>query len=160
LHDRKNFDIVPFSVALGALGSLCLLSILTIHSVYNSFCALVHCNGMTERSASAGKNDSAASPSPFRTADQTRIGIFWGYDGGFRIGVPPRLYNSIADDVLIDYLVKGDPNIATGFQLVKLYAMVNVVLGDAGVSVRSPPVSTCCSLAYQAICLRTRFQPE
>jgi hypothetical protein len=87
-------------------------------------------------STPAGKNDSAEAPSPFRTAEQTRIGIFWGYDGGFRIGVPPRLYNSITDDILIDYLSKGDVNMRTGFQLVRLYAMINVALGDAGVSVR------------------------
>jgi hypothetical protein len=80
-------------------------------------------------------NESAAMPNPVRTHDQTRIGIFWGYDGAFKIGVPPRLYNSITDDVLIDYLVKGDPIMATGLQLVKLYAMVNVVLGDAGIAV-------------------------
>jgi hypothetical protein len=38
-------DIVPLSVVLGALGSLCLLSILTIHSV--SYPALVDCNGFS-----------------------------------------------------------------------------------------------------------------
>jgi hypothetical protein len=78
-------------------------------------------------------------PSAHRTLDQTRIGIFWGYDGGFRIGVPPRLYNSIADDVLIDALTKGDRSIATGLQLVRVYAMLNVALGDAGVSVCFQP---------------------
>jgi hypothetical protein len=108
------------------------------------------------KNASAGRNDSAANPSPFRTADQTRIGIFWGYDGGFRIGVPPRLYNSIADDVLIDYLVKGDPNIATGFQLVKLYAMVNVVLGDAGISVRISHAP----LSHTTVCSQTSLNPS
>lgn len=98
---------------------------------------------LTERSTPAGKNDSAEVPSAHRTLDQTRIGIFWGYDGGFRIGVPPRLYNSIADDVLIDALTKGDRSIATGLQLVRVYAMLNVALGDAGVSVCFQP---CCSL--------------
>jgi hypothetical protein len=91
----------------------------------------------------AGQNESIAAPSPHRTPEQTRIGIFWGYDGGFRIGVPPRLYNSIADDVLIDLLTKGDRNIATGFQLVKLYAMINVALGDAGVAVCFLPAAGC-----------------
>jgi hypothetical protein len=97
--------------------------------------------------ASAGKIDSTT-----RTADQTRIGIFWAYDGGFRIGVPPRLYNSIADDIIIDYLVKGEAALSTGFQLVKLYAMINVALADAGVSVRVPTWSfTITNLKY---CLR------
>jgi hypothetical protein len=93
-------------------------------------------------------NDSAAMPNPVRTADQTRIGIFWGYDGAFKIGVPPRLYSSIADDILIDYLMKGDRNMASGYQLVRFFALVNVVLGDAGISVRKNETLShaCCSL--------------
>jgi hypothetical protein len=61
--------------------------------------------------------------------------------------VPPRLYNSIADDIIIDYLVKGEAALSTGFQLVKLYAMINVALADAGVSVRVPT----CSLTVNSI---------
>jgi hypothetical protein len=94
-------------------------------------------------------NESAAMPNPVRTDDQTKIGIFWAYDGGYRIGVPPRLYNSIADDITIDYLGKGDPNMATGLQLVKLYALVNVVLGDAGIAVRAKGKRQLCHAAIQ-----------
>ncbi|MGH3803070.1 MAG: hypothetical protein ACRDTD_23650, partial [Pseudonocardiaceae bacterium] len=31
-----------------------------------------------------------------RTAEQERIGIYWGYDGANNLGVPPRLYNQVA----------------------------------------------------------------
>src|SRR5206468_5788022 len=31
-----------------------------------------------------------------RTAEQTVIGTFWGYDGTPGLGTPPRLYNQIA----------------------------------------------------------------
>ena len=30
-----------------------------------------------------------------RTAEQQRIGVYWGYDGAMNLGVPPRLYNQI-----------------------------------------------------------------
>lgn len=32
---------------------------------------------------------------PDRTAEQTQIGIFWGYDGSPGLGTPPRLYDQI-----------------------------------------------------------------
>lgn len=73
-----------------------------------------------------------------RTADQTRTGIWWAYDGGFRIGVPPRLYNQIVDDIIITEVGANSPQLATGFQLVRLYAMVNVALADSGIAVRVP----------------------
>ena len=72
---------------------------------------------------------------PTRTAEQTRTGLWWAYDGGFRIGVPPRLYNSLVDDVVIAQLGSNAPELATGFQLVRLYAMVNMALADSGIAV-------------------------
>lgn len=72
-----------------------------------------------------------------RTADQTRTGLWWAYDGGFRIGVPPRLYNGVVDSVVIELLGENSPALATGFQLVRLYAMVNSALADVGIAVRS-----------------------
>ena len=31
-----------------------------------------------------------------RTAEQTEIGLFWGYDGSIGLGPPPRFFNQIA----------------------------------------------------------------
>jgi hypothetical protein len=75
--------------------------------------------------------------------------------------VPPRLYNSIADDIIIDFIVKGEATLSTGFQLVKLYAMVNVALADAGVSVRVPTWS--CTVTNSKVFsqkMRTIFTPS
>lgn len=66
-----------------------------------------------------------------RTAEQTEVGIFWAYDGAFGIGVPPRLYNDAVDGLI----ATGSPRAITRdpFRLVRLYAVVNVALADAGV---------------------------
>jgi vanadium chloroperoxidase len=59
-------------------------------------------------------------------------GIFWAYDGAFKIGTPPRLYNDVLDAVLATPKVKGRP--LSGFQLARIYALVNVVIADAGIA--------------------------
>jgi vanadium chloroperoxidase len=61
-----------------------------------------------------------------RTAEQTLIGIYWGYDGAAGLGTPPRLYNQIVRRLAI----------ARGFtveQNARLFALVNAALGDAGI---------------------------
>ena len=85
----------------------------------------------------AGELNADQGTNPARTAEQTRTGLFWAYDGGFRIGAPPRLYNQISEDVIIDYVRSNSPQLSTGFQLVRLYAMVNVAVADAGIAVLS-----------------------
>jgi len=68
------------------------------------------------------------SPTPTdRSAEQTMIGIYWGYDGAPGIGTPPRLYNQIA--VHIADQMKTD---AVG--LARLLALVNVAMADAGLA--------------------------
>lgn len=67
--------------------------------------------------------------------------MFWAYDGGFRIGAPPRLYNQIMDDVIMDVVRSNDAVMLTGYQLVKMYAVVNMAIADAGIAVRA--LSTC-----------------
>ena len=37
--------------------------------------------------------DSTDQPNTLRTAEQTQIGIFWGYDGSPGLSTPPRLYS-------------------------------------------------------------------
>lgn len=62
-----------------------------------------------------------------RTEEETRISIFWAYDGTPSLCAPPRLYNQITaavsareDDVL---------------RLARLFALVNVAMADAGIAV-------------------------
>lgn len=61
-----------------------------------------------------------------RTPDETLIGTFWAYDGAIGLGTPPRLYNQIVRRLAI---AKGN----TEDQNARLFALVNVAMGDAGV---------------------------
>jgi vanadium chloroperoxidase len=61
-----------------------------------------------------------------RTQEETLIGIFWAYDGAIGLGTPPRLYNQIVRRVAI---AKGN----TEDQNARLFALVNVAMGDAGI---------------------------
>ncbi len=62
-----------------------------------------------------------------RTAEQTEIGIFWGYDGTPGLGTPPRLYNQIAMEIA----EKRAHNVV---ELARLLALVNVAMADAGIA--------------------------
>ncbi|MFM9946900.1 MAG: hypothetical protein ACKV1O_03080 [Saprospiraceae bacterium] len=61
-----------------------------------------------------------------RTAAETVIGIYWGYDGAKGLGTPPRLYNQIVRQIALE---KGNsiPENA------RLFALVNAAMGDAGI---------------------------
>jgi vanadium chloroperoxidase len=61
-----------------------------------------------------------------RTANETLIGIYWGYDGAVELGTPPRLYNQIVRAVAI-----AQEN--TVGQNARLFALVNAAMGDAGI---------------------------
>lgn len=61
-----------------------------------------------------------------RTAEQERIGVYWGYDGGRSIGVPPRLYLQVARQVIKNRTLGTQ-------QLAELFAMVTVAMADAGI---------------------------
>lgn len=65
--------------------------------------------------------------SHIRTADQTEIGIFWGYDGSGKAGVPPRHYNQAVRVIAIQ--MKN-----TLAQNARLFALVNYALGDAAIA--------------------------
>lgn len=62
-----------------------------------------------------------------RSAEQTIIGIYWGYDGTPGLGTPPRLYNQIA--VTIADLMRTDD-----IHLARLLALINVAMADAGLT--------------------------
>jgi len=68
------------------------------------------------------------SPTPTeRNAEQTQIGIFWGYDGTPGLGTPPRLYNQIAVHI-------ADQMGSNPVELARLLALVNTALADAGIA--------------------------
>jgi hypothetical protein len=62
-----------------------------------------------------------------RTATQTQIGIYWGYDGTPGLGVPPRLYNQIVVQIALQ---RG----TSATQTARLLALVNVALADAALA--------------------------
>ena len=63
---------------------------------------------------------------PARTASETLIGVFWGYDGAKGLGTPPRLYNQIVRTV-----ADGQANDVAANA--RLFALVNAAMGDAGI---------------------------
>jgi hypothetical protein len=61
-----------------------------------------------------------------RTPRETTIGLYWAYDGGRNIGVPPRLYNQVVRAIAMKANASEEQN-------AKLFAMVNVAMADAGI---------------------------
>ncbi len=62
-----------------------------------------------------------------RTAEQTEIGLFWGYDGTIGLGTPPRLYNQIARCI-----AHQERN--TVAENARLFALLNIAMADAGIA--------------------------
>src|SRR5207247_10509430 len=67
-----------------------------------------------------------AKNSTTRTADQTQIGIFWGYDRT-GMGTPPALYNQ-----LVQTIAKQKHNSTA--ENARLFALANVAMADAGIA--------------------------
>ncbi len=61
-----------------------------------------------------------------RTAEQERVGVYWGYDGVMNLGVPPRMYNQIARVVVADKALSVAKS-------AELFAQLNVAMADAGI---------------------------
>jgi hypothetical protein len=72
--------------------------------------------------------DYGSAPRRARTAEQERIGVFWGYDGANNLGVPPRLYNQIAR-----VIVKQQSPAPSLARTAELFAAINVAMADAGI---------------------------
>ncbi|OAS27288.1 hypothetical protein A5481_02370 [Methylobacterium platani] len=73
-----------------------------------------------------GGADSAA-----RSVDQRIIATFWAYDGAWRIGTPPRLYNQCAR-AMIAALAEAGTTLTTP-QVLRLLALINMGMADAGI---------------------------
>jgi hypothetical protein len=63
-----------------------------------------------------------------RTQEQTNIGIFWGYDAQPGLCAPVRFYNQIAE-------VLSKQEGLTEIQNARFFALVNVAMADAGITV-------------------------
>jgi hypothetical protein len=69
-----------------------------------------------------GKNDL-----PAKDPVKARKGIFWGYDGANKIGVPPRLYNQVVRS--LDEFKDLDHD-----KQIKVLTAINVAMADAGIA--------------------------
>jgi PAP2 superfamily len=69
-----------------------------------------------------GKNDL-----PQKDPVKAVTGIFWGYDGANKIGVPPRLYNQVVR------AIEGFEDLPHNRQIIILTA-INVAMADAGIA--------------------------
>jgi len=72
--------------------------------------------------------DPAHGTSTIRTALQTNIGVFWGYDGTPGLCAPPRLYNQIVRAIALQQKVLQVPELA------RLFALANTAMADAGIA--------------------------
>ena len=71
---------------------------------------------------SDGKNDL-----PQKAPNKAVVGIFWGYDGANKIGVPPRLYNQVVRSIEEFKTLTHDKQI-------RLLTAINVAMADAGIA--------------------------
>lgn len=62
-----------------------------------------------------------------RTADETIIGTYWGYDGAPKLGTPPRLYNQIVRTIA----QQKQNDVYTN---ARLFGLVNLAMADAGIA--------------------------
>lgn len=68
-----------------------------------------------------------------RTAEETMVGIFWGYDGSMKLGTPPRFFNQIVREIVEKTKLPGNADFNSQEENAHLFAMVNVAMGDAGI---------------------------
>jgi membrane-associated phospholipid phosphatase len=72
-----------------------------------------------------GKNDTVQRDPDLRR--QAAVGIFWGYDGANKLGVPPRLYNQVVRQITEFKALPNDKQI-------RLLTAINVSMADAGIA--------------------------
>ncbi|UEM19906.1 phosphatase PAP2 family protein [Skermanella mucosa] len=73
------------------------------------------------------KGGAPGTPGLTRTAEETLIGTFWGYDGVRDLGTPPRLYNQCIRSISRQIGLDTDEN-------ARLFAQVNMAMADAGIA--------------------------
>ncbi|MBM3652133.1 MAG: vanadium-dependent haloperoxidase [Alphaproteobacteria bacterium] len=65
-----------------------------------------------------------------RNPFETLLGLYWAYDGASQIGTPPRLYNQVVRQVLVNRVNGADRPAASA----RLFALINVAMADAGIA--------------------------
>jgi hypothetical protein len=60
------------------------------------------------------------------TAEQVKVGLFWGYDGARLLGTPPRLYNQIVLQI-------AERDRLSTPELARLLALCNIAMAEAGI---------------------------
>jgi len=75
-----------------------------------------------------------SSDSAYRTAEQTDIGVFWGYDAQPTVCAPVRFYNQIAETLAQQ---EGNSEVDNA----RFFALINIAMADAGI--------TCWGAKYQ-----------
>jgi hypothetical protein len=60
------------------------------------------------------------------TTDQIRLGLFWAYDGARLIGTPPRLFNQIIRQIIVD----DDMSLP---EMARCLAICNLAMADGGI---------------------------
>ena len=72
--------------------------------------------------------DIGQAESSARSPEEELIGVYWGYDGANKLGVPPRLYNQIVHA----FIRQRFPGLGRE-QCADLFAVVNCAMADAGI---------------------------
>ena len=68
-----------------------------------------------------------------RTPEELQTGIFWAYDGAYRIGLPNRLYNDNLDAIVVAAETRTGAPLAPSRRL-RLYTAANVAMADAAIA--------------------------
>ena len=68
-----------------------------------------------------------------RTPSQTVSGFTWAYDGSNLIGTPPRVFNQVLRTIAWNRKPAGPTDEATNADFVRLFALFNAALADAGI---------------------------
>ncbi|UEM02557.1 phosphatase PAP2 family protein [Skermanella rosea] len=88
---------------------------------------LKHADWHREVEETRTKGGAPGTPGLTRTAEETIVGIFWGYDGVRHLGTPPRLYNQCVRTISKQAGLSPTEN-------ARLFALVNMTMADAGIA--------------------------
>ncbi|CAF1181624.1 unnamed protein product [Didymodactylos carnosus] len=127
LHPNQNFSVPywgkvrPFVLKNGAQFRASAIVGTTIQSRLAYLKTSTFLSNYNEVKAIGSKTSST------RTADQTEIGIFWGYDEQPKIGSSPKLFNQATRAIA---MTKGN----TLIENARLFALINIALADASIA--------------------------
>lgn len=96
------------------------------HPAMGSAAYMTDFNEVKVKGVGLGMQCSTTVTAATRTADETVIGIFWGYDGARGLGTPPRLYNQCVRKIAQHKLNSVSQN-------ARLFALINAAQADAGI---------------------------